>query len=182
MNTLRLLPALLLLAACTQQTADTPPASASAQAAPVQAAAKPAQTPAPAAILPHGSGTIEKTDIPELMIDGASRNSLTLVYDPQGRPEKLEYGYGSNYRVHHYQYLYRDGRPSSALAETRYYRPDGSPDPAKTRSQHILFDDQGGIAVNDPGNPPPERPIDPAKWQTETRLMGDIAAKYAAKQ
>ena len=121
-NTLRLLPALLLLAACSQQTADTPPA-APAQAAPVQAAAKPAQTPAPAT-LPHGSGTIEKTDIPELMIDGASRNSLTLVYDPQGRPEKLEYGYGSNYRVHHYQYLYRDGRPSSARAETRYYSPD----------------------------------------------------------
>ncbi|MGF6148276.1 Uncharacterised protein [Kingella potus] len=182
-TTLRLLPALLLLAACSAQEADSPPpAEPAATPVPTASAPAPAAPPTPAASAPaiRGSGSIEKQNLPELMIEGAARNSLSVVYDPQGRPEKIEYGFGSNYRVHHYRFLYRDGKPSSAQADTLYYRPNGSPDTAKTRSQHILFDDDGAIAVNDTGNPPPERPIDPEKWQTEILMISGIAGKYSS--
>ncbi|ASP16607.1 hypothetical protein HMPREF9120_00583 [Neisseria sp. oral taxon 020 str. F0370] len=124
-------------------------------------------------------GLIDKRDLPELMIEGATKNSLTLGHDEEGRPEKLYYSFGDSRRVHSYQFYFRDGSPVSAEASTIFYRPDGSIDTGKTGyEQKILFAADGSFEKNDTANPPPERPISAKSWREETQRMIRLAGQY----
>lgn len=125
-------------------------------------------------------GVIDKRDLPELMLEGATRNSLTLGYDRHGRPEKLYYSFGDSRRLHSYEFYFLNGKPFSGKSSTIFYHPDGSidtdhPNAAQARFE---FDDKGRFQTTDPGDPPPERPLTAENWQQEIQNMISIAEKH----